>query len=88
MQPRTFGSILGCAEVVVRNDTDIPVMLQPRDFVCFTVAGQRFGGRVIITDGIPPMTKRKEVVPAHGQIDDIVTFANDSLEFTGVQWAH
>jgi len=86
-QPKTFGTILGAAEVVVRNDTDNPVLLQPRDFACLTVGGQRYGGRVIISDGVPPMTKRKEVVPAHGQIDDIVTFTNEALEFTGVQWA-
>jgi len=87
-QPKTFQNVLGCAEVVIRNDSDSPVVILPRDLVCLTVDGGRHGGRVIVADGIPPIMKRREVVPSHGQIDDVVTFTDDALEFTGVQWAH
>lgn len=87
-QPKTFQNVLGCAEVVIRNDSDTPVVILPRDLVCLTVDGGRHGGRVMVSDGIPPVMKRREVVPPHGQVDDVVTFTDDALEFTGVQWAH
>jgi hypothetical protein len=86
-QMKAFQNVLGCAEVVIRNDTDSPVLIVPRDIVCVTSKGQRRGGRNMVTDGFPPQVKRREFVPAQGQIDDIVTFTNEALEVAAVQWS-
>ena len=47
----------------------------------------RHGGRSIITDAFPPSIKRREFIPPHADVDDIVTFANEALDITAVQWA-
>ena len=86
-QVKAFQSLLGCVEVVVRNDTDAAVEIRPGDFVCVTTAGARLAGRNIATDGFPPRAKRRELIPPHGEVDDIVTFANDALDMASVQWA-
>jgi hypothetical protein len=41
----------------------------------------------MVTDGFPPNIKRREIVPAQGNIDDIVTFVNDAIDISSVQWA-
>ena len=43
-------------------------------------------GRYFVTDGFPPIVKRREVVPAQGNIDETVTFANGALDISKVQW--
>ncbi|HEY5228388.1 MAG TPA: hypothetical protein VIJ19_07580 [Opitutaceae bacterium] len=86
-QMKAFGTAQGCAEVVIRNDTESPVLIVPRDIVCLTSKGQRRGGRFMVTDGFPPQIKRREFVPSQGQIDDIVTFTDAALEISAVQWA-
>jgi hypothetical protein len=86
-QMKSFQSSLGCAEVVVSNGTENPVVIFPRNFICQTASGERHQGRFIVTDGFPPMIKRREVVPPQGTIDDIVTFTNDVLAISSVQWA-
>jgi hypothetical protein len=85
--PKTFQTSLGCAEVVIRNDTDAPVLINPGEIVCVTTTGARRPGRIFVTDGIPPIIKRVEVVPARGDVDDILTFTNDALDISYVQWA-
>jgi hypothetical protein len=86
--PKEMQTALGCAEVVIQNDTETPVLIQPGDLVCVTASGRRLQGRNMITDGIPPIVKKKEIVPAHGQVDDLVTFTNAAIEIQAVQWAH
>lgn len=84
---RTFQTAEGCAELVIHNDNDAMVELRPGDFVCLTWDGARHGGRSIITDAFPPSIKRREFIPPHADVDDIVTFANEALDITAVQWA-
>jgi hypothetical protein len=85
-QVKVFQNVQGCAEVVIRNDTDTPAILSPRDMVCIAARGARHTGRFFVTDGFPPQIKRREIVPAHGQIDDTVTFTDDRLEISSVEW--
>ncbi len=87
-QSKPYNNSLGCAEVVIRNDGDTPAMILARDIVCLTAEGERHGGRQIVTDGFPPVVKRREIVPAHGSVDDQVTFVNEALDISSVQWAN
>jgi hypothetical protein len=85
-QMRAFQDVQGSAEVVIHNDTESPVVLFPRNLVCVTEAGNQMAGRFFVTDGFPPIIKRREVVPPGGNIDDTVTFANQALAISKVQW--
>jgi hypothetical protein len=85
-EPKAFQNVQGCAEVVIRNDTDNVVLLTPRDILCLTAEGARHQGRFFVTDGFPPGIKRREFVPAQGQIDDVVTFTDDKIDIASVQW--
>jgi len=86
-QVKAFQNVEGCAEVVIRNDTDSVVLILPRDVVCITAKGERREGRKIVTDGFPPQVKRREFVPPRGQVDDIVTFTDSALDMANVQWS-
>jgi hypothetical protein len=86
-QMKAFQTQEGCAEVVIHNDTDAMVEIRPGDIVCVTAAGARHAGRFIVTEAFPPSIKRREFVPPHGDIDDIVTFTNEALDISSVQWA-
>jgi hypothetical protein len=86
-QPKAFQTSLGCAEVVIRNDTDTPVLINPGEIICVTTNGTRRSGRIFVTDGVPPIIKRLEIVPARGDVDDILTFTNDALDISYVEWA-
>jgi hypothetical protein len=86
-QMKAFQTVLGCAEVVIRNDTDSPALIVPGDIICVTSIGQRGRGRNLIVDGYPPIIKKSELVPPQGQVDDIVTFTNSAIEIVSVQWA-
>jgi hypothetical protein len=86
--PKAFNNVLGCAEVVIHNDTDVPVIILPHDILCIAVGGARHIGRLIVSDGFPPHIKRKEFVPPRGDVDDIVTFTDDEIDLSSVQWAH
>jgi hypothetical protein len=86
-QMKAFGTAQGCAEVVIRNDSDAPVIIVPRDFVCVAKTGQRRGGRFLVTDGFPPQIRRRDSVPSQGQLTDIVTFTDDMIDMSTVQWA-
>jgi hypothetical protein len=86
-QAKAWQTSLGCAEVVIRNDTDDPATISPGEIFCITTDGVRHPGRIIVTDGEPPTIKRQETVPARGSVDDIVTFSNDAMEISYVQWA-
>jgi hypothetical protein len=85
-QMKAFQEVQGCAEVVIHNDTEAPVVLFPRNLVCVTATGAQMVGRYFVTDGFPPIVKRREVVPAQGNIDETVTFANGALDISKVQW--
>src|ERR1017187_1780459 len=86
-QSKAFQTSLGCAEVIIRNDTDEAVAIYPGDIVCVTNTGVRRIGRIFVTDGVPPSIKRQELVPAHGDEDDILTFTNEALDISVVMWA-
>jgi hypothetical protein len=86
-QPKSFQSAAGCAEVVIANSTDAPVVIFPRNLVCVTSSGARHQGRFIVTDGFPPIIKRRDVVPPQGSLDEIITFTNETLDISSVQWA-
>jgi hypothetical protein len=85
-EAKSFQNVQGCAEVVIHNETDNVVLLVPRDIVCLTSQGARHVGRFFVTDGFPPGIKRREFVPAQGQIDDVVTFTDDKIDIASVQW--
>jgi hypothetical protein len=84
---KPFQNSLGCAEVVLQNGSDARVVVLAGDFACITTAGKRLGGRQIVVDGFPPFVKRQQVVPPGGSVDLMVTFSNDSLDGSTVQWA-
>jgi hypothetical protein len=85
-QPKAYQTVLGCAEVVVRNDTDAPVEIYPGDFSCVASLYGRLVGRSILVEGDPPGRKHKEIVPPHGNVDDLLTFTNQPIEILSVQW--
>jgi hypothetical protein len=85
-QMKSFQNVQGCAEVVIRNDTDDKVMIRPGEISCTTADGARHVARNIITDSFPPSVKRREFVPARGQLDDIFAFANEPMDISSVQW--
>jgi hypothetical protein len=85
-QVKAFQNLQGCAEVVVTNGTDMPVVIFPRNLVCSTSGGARHAGRYFVTDGFPPIIRRREVVPAQGSIDEQVIFTNDAIDISGMQW--
>jgi hypothetical protein len=86
-QTKAFQNSLGCAAIVIRNDTDAVVAISPGEIVCVTNTGVRYAGRHFVTDGDTPSIKRQELVPARGDISDIITFTNDALDLSSVQWA-
>jgi hypothetical protein len=86
-QKKSFENVLGCAEVVIQNDSDENTQIRPGDFVCITAAGARHPGRNIFANTFPPSVKRREFVPAHGQLDDIITFGNEDMDIASVQWS-
>jgi hypothetical protein len=86
-QIKSFQSVRGCAEVVIRNDTDQPVILRPGEISCTTSDGAKHMARNIITDAFPPAVKRRESVPARSQVDDIFAFANEPLAISSVEWS-
>ena len=86
-QMKAFQTSLGCAEVVIRNDSDDVAVITPGDIICVTTNGVRRRGQIIVTDGETPSIKRQESIPAHGDVSDIVTFTNEALDISYVQWA-
>ncbi len=86
-QKKSFENILGNAEVIIQNDSENPVQLRAADFTCITADGTRHVGRNLFANTFPPSVKRREIAPAHGQLDDIVSFGNEDLDISAVQWA-
>jgi hypothetical protein len=86
-QVKSFQNVQGCAQVVIRNDSDQTVLIRPNEVVCMTADGGRHVARNIVSDSFPPQVKRREFVLAGGQVDDLFTFANEPLEISSVQWA-
>jgi hypothetical protein len=86
-QKKAFQTALGCAEVVIRNDTESPAVVIPSDIVCVAANGSRHPGHFIVADGFPPRVKRREFVPSHGSVDDIVAFTDDDIDISQVKWA-
>jgi len=86
-QAKPFQTSLGCAEVVIRNEGDNAVEIQPGNIVCITTSGAGHRGRFFVIDGTAPIVKHVETIPAHGDIDEIITFTNEALEISYVQWA-
>ena len=85
---KPFQNVLGGAEVVIRNDTDAAVVLHPGDLVCTTKTGSRRPGRNFIAiQVLPPVIRRREIVPPNDSIVDIVTFTNDALDISSVDWS-
>jgi hypothetical protein len=85
-QTKAFQNSLGCAEVVIRNDSDTPADISPWNLVCITTSGARHIGRNLVINGDTPVVKRVETIPGHGDIDEIVTFTNEALDISYVQW--
>ena len=86
-QKKPFENVLGCADVVIRNDTDANAPLRAGDFVAVAADGTRHAGRNLFANTFPPSVKRREFVPAHGQLDDLVAFSNEDLDISSVQWS-
>jgi hypothetical protein len=87
-QPKPFETVLGCAEVVIQNDSDSPVTILPSDIACIRASGAQLRGHQFVAQTLPPIIRRREPIAAHASIDDIVTFSNDSLDIATVRWAH
>lgn len=85
--PKAFQSSAGCVEIVIRNDTDEPVVIAPGEIVCVTTNGARRLGRFFVIDGDTPQVRRTETIPAHGDIHDILTFTNEAIDISYVLWA-
>jgi len=86
-QIKAFQNVQGCAEVIIRNDTDQAVPIRPGEVSCTTADGARHAARNIITGGFPPAIKKREFVPPNGQLDDIFAFSNEPLAISSVQWS-
>jgi len=86
-EKKSFENVLGCALVVIQNDSDENTQIRAADFACITADGQRHIGRNLFANTFPPSVKRREYVPSHGQLEDIVTFSNDNLDISSVQWS-
>jgi hypothetical protein len=86
-EPKAFQTSLGCVQVVIRNDTDEPVVIAPGEIVCVTTNGARRPGRFFVIDGDTPTIRRTETIPAHGDINEILTFTNEAVDISYVLWA-
>lgn len=86
-QPRVYRRMLGCAEITVRNDTDTAIEVSAADFTCIAAGLGPIPGRFMVVEGDPTSRKLKEVIPPHGDVDDILAFSAKPLEITGVQWS-
>ena len=86
-QKKSFENVLGCAVVTLQNDTDQNTPIRAADFVCVAADGTRHAGRNLFANTFPPSVKRREFVPAHGQLEDIVAFSNEDLDIAAVQWS-
>ena len=85
--PKAFQTSEGCVEIVIRNDTDEPVVIAPGEIVCVTTNGLHRLGRFFVIDGDTPQVRRTETIPAHGDIHDILTFTNEAIDISYVLWA-
>jgi hypothetical protein len=85
-QTKAFQGSQGSEQVVVQNNTEADVELVPTDFNCVLSDGSRHSAGYIVTDGYPFVIKKKEIVPARGQIDDLVVFANKEVDIVSVEW--
>lgn len=86
-QAKPFQNVLGAAEVVIRNDTDAAVAILPGDIACVTDSGALLRGRQFVVDAYPPILRRREIIPAHGNLDEQVTFVSEALVITAVRWS-
>lgn len=86
-QKKSFENVLGCAEVTLQNDSDAPTPIRAADFVCVSADGTRHTGRNLFANTFPPSVKRRDLVPAHGQLVDIVSFSNEDIDVALVQWS-
>ena len=86
-QAKPFQNVLGAAEVVIRNDTDMAVVILPGDIACVTDSGSQLRGRQFVVDAYPPILRRRESVPPRGTLDEQVTFSNDALQVAAVRWS-
>jgi hypothetical protein len=84
---KAFQNVLGCAEVVIRNDGDSPVVIRPGDILCVTAGGERRPGRNFVdAEMLPPVIRRRDIVPPGGTSEVLVTFTNEALDISAVGW--
>ena len=86
-EPKEVQGVQGCAVVVIRNSSFEGVVLRPGEISCTIAGGGRRPGRFFFSDTVPVSVLRREVVPAHGELTVIVTFANTPLDITAVLWS-
>jgi hypothetical protein len=86
--PKVFGTVQGCAEVVIQNDTESPVVVYPHDFAAVTPSGSLVRGHKLIMESYPPIIRRSDTVSPKGTLTEIVTFIDGPLEIASVRWAH
>jgi hypothetical protein len=86
-EPRAFQTSQGCVEIVIRNDTDDPVVIAPGEVICVATNGSRRQGRFFVIDGDTPQVRRTETIPAHGDIREMLTFTNEAIDISYVLWA-
>jgi hypothetical protein len=85
-QMKAFQGSQGSEQVVILNSTEADVELIPTDFNCILSDGTRHSAGYIVTDGYPFVIKKKEIVPARGQIDDLIVFSNKPVDIVSVEW--
>jgi hypothetical protein len=86
-EPKAVHGVEGCASVVIRNATDEGVQLRPGEISCTVEGGGRHAGHAFFSDTFPVSVRRREVVPAHGELTVIVTFANEPLAISAIEWS-
>jgi len=88
-EAKPFQSALGSAEIHIRNDSETPAEILPQDIVCLAADGSAHAGRflVAVPDTGASIVKRKDVVPAYGELRDFVIFSTEALEITEIRWA-
>jgi hypothetical protein len=87
-EPKPFQTVLGAADVRIHNDTDAPVEILPHDLECVSADGTHLRGRflVMVPDVGAAVVKRKDFVPAHGDLTDRIVFSNDAVVISELHW--
>ena len=87
-QPRQVQGSLGCFEVTFHNTTSTDQTLTPGEVLCTGTDGSHHQGREFfdVSSGVT-VVKRRDVVPAGGDLTTVVYFSNDEIPLDQIKWA-